>query len=63
MTHDEQTQLRAMTTARIRRNYWLCDAQLQTCAKDSPRLDAAAAKLQEWQAAYLGELVQRSERI
>lgn len=52
-----------MTTARIRRNYWLCAAQLATCAQDRPLLDDAAATLQNWQSAYLDELVSRGEQV
>jgi hypothetical protein len=55
--------LRTMTVAHLRRNYWLCESQLELCAKDRPRLDAASAELQEWKKYYLGELVRRGKGL
>ncbi len=62
MTTDEAAALRSMTTARLRRNYWLCASQLELCWQDAPRLDKTAATLQAWQSAYLDELVERGAR-
>lgn len=62
MTAAEQAQLRSMTTVRVRRNYWLCDEQIEM-AKGKSHLEDAAATLQQWQSAYLSELVRRGERI
>lgn len=62
LSRSDAAELRDMTTARIRRNYWLCAAQLTTCAQDRPLLDDAAATLQNWQSAYLDELVRRGEQ-
>lgn len=68
MTTDEQAAMRGMSVARVRRNYWLCDAQLAilraraTDATDT-RDDESARTLNTWQASYLAELVRRGERI
>lgn len=64
MTSDELNQLRAMSTSRIRRNYWMCESQLDTCRQEpGHRLDKATRKLCAWQMSYLDELVRRGERI
>lgn len=63
MTTEDVDAMRSLTTARVRRNYWLCDEQLRMCAEDRPRLDDAAERLQAWQSAYLTELVRRGERV
>lgn len=53
-----------LTTARVRRNYWLCQAQLDSIYASGcqPRHAAAARTLREWQDAYLDELVRRGVR-
>jgi hypothetical protein len=58
-----EVEMNDLSTAKVRKNYWLCDAQLKMCAEDSPRLDSAAEKLQMWQNSYLAELVKRGEQI
>ena len=60
VTSEELTQLRAMSTTKIRRNYWLCQDQLDIVR---PSQRAAIRELMLWQASYLDELVRRGARV
>lgn len=69
ITDDDRAELRKLTTARVRRNYWLCQAQLEILherhATPAALLndDESAHELYAWQMSYMDELVQRGERV
>lgn len=64
-TEEEIAELRKMTTARIRRNYWLCQSQITMIhQKRNPRdYDDAYADLYAWQMTYLDEMVRRGQQV
>jgi hypothetical protein len=61
MTNEEMAELQSMTTAKIRKNYLLCEQQLQILKMQerSTRGDASATMLNNWSGLYLDELVRR----
>lgn len=65
VTADDLAVLRTLTTSRIRKNYHLCQQQLDVIVEQGcqPRHDDAAWHLSTWQGAYLDELVRRGERV
>lgn len=64
-TEDEIAELCKMTTARIRRNYWLCQSQITMIhQKRNPRdYDDEYDKLYGWQMTYLSEMVRRGKQV
>ena len=69
VTSEDRAELRKLTTARVRRNYWICQDQLEILherhdtAADMLSDDETAHKLYAWQMSYLDELVRRGERV
>lgn len=60
MTPDEQTAMRALSDACLRRNFDLCEAQIRMAHEQGNT--EALTKLQEWSDAYLTEKVRRGIR-
>ena len=68
-TIEELAALRTMTTAHVRKNYWLCESQLNMIRDELARPtgsmyepEQATVELQAWQDTYLSELVRRGAR-